>query len=64
MNRKESQTRNHNILRLKGMYASARILMAPELAKVVMDAIDTQLTNMGATTPEQDRIRWREEHNL
>lgn len=64
MTRKEAQTRNHNIMRLKGMYASAKNIMSPKLAKTVMDAIDAQLILMNATTPFQDREKWRKEHRL
>lgn len=52
--RQQAQIRNHNIMRLKGMYATANNIMHPLLAKKVTDAIDDQLISMNATTPAQD----------
>lgn len=64
MTRKEAQLRNHTIMRLKGMYATAYNIMDPNLAKIVMHTIDTQLVKMGATTPTQDRAKYRKAHAI
>lgn len=64
MNRREAQIRNYKIMRLKGMYATAKNIIDCDLAPLVMDVIDRQLIRMNATTPDQDRAKWRKEHGL
>lgn len=64
MTRKEAQIRNHNIMRLKGMYATARNIMDPNLAKIVMETVDAQLLKMEATTPIQDHERFCKMYNI
>lgn len=61
MTRREAQIRNHNIMRLKGMYQTANNIMEPHLAAIVTEAIEIQLTKMGATTPKQARQKYMKE---
>lgn len=51
---KQTQIRNHHILRLRGMWQTAQQLL-PNSYKQVQALIDAQLANMGALTTEQHR---------